>query len=70
MFDFCTDLFSSSPRDAGPILASIKRVVTSDHNAMLLADFTADEVRSVLFSMHPDKSLGLDGLNPGFFQKF
>lgn len=28
------------------------------------------EVKSALFSMHPEKSLGPDGMTPGFYQKW
>ena len=37
---------------------------------MLTANFTADEVNSAIFSMHPDKSPGRDGMNPAFDQRF
>lgn len=35
----------------------------------LMQPFEEKEVKEALFSMHPDKSPGLDGINPGFFQK-
>lgn len=31
---------------------------------------TSEEVKHDVFSMHPDKAAGLDGLNPAFFQVF
>ena len=29
-----------------------------------------EEVKAATFQMHPDKSPGPDGMNPGFYQKF
>lgn len=37
---------------------------------MLTASFTAEVVKAAIFSMHPDKSSGPDGMNPTFYQKF
>lgn len=31
---------------------------------------TSDEVKCDVFTMHPDKSPGFDGLNPDFFQAY
>ena len=39
-------------------------------NRFLLADFDAQEIKDVIFSMHHDKSPGPDGMNPGFFQSY
>lgn len=36
----------------------------------MISNISTDEVREAVFSMHPDKSPGLDGLNPAFFQTF
>ena len=44
--------------------------VTVMHNQLLLELFTAVDVKEALFSMHPDKSSGPDGMNPAFYQKF
>lgn len=35
-----------------------------------MQEVTHEEVKNALFSMHPEKSPGIDGLNPGFFQAF
>ena len=45
-------------------------IITSEHNSMLLAPFSATEVKEAVFSMHPDKSPRPDGMNPAFYQKF
>lgn len=44
--------------------------VTSRENEDLIAEVTMEEVKEAVFSMHPDKSPGPDGLNPAFFQSF
>ena len=36
----------------------------------LLAPFSEIEIQVGIFSMHQDKSLRLDGMNPTFFQNF
>ncbi|KAL8122746.1 hypothetical protein AgCh_010940 [Apium graveolens] len=36
----------------------------------LTAEITSEEVKVAVFSMHPEKSPGSDGLNPAFFQAF
>ena len=41
-----------------------------EENDWLLHLFTRDEFKASLWKMHPDKSLGPDGLNPCFYQKF
>ncbi|VFQ97966.1 unnamed protein product [Cuscuta campestris] len=43
--------------------------VSRTQNDSLVQPFTCEEVRAALFAMHPDKSPGLDGMNPAFFQK-
>lgn len=50
-------------------LRCVKQKVTTEQNAELIRPFSGDEVKEALFSMHPDKALGEDGLNPGFFQR-
>lgn len=40
-----------------------------EDNLELLAPF-CEEFKDALFQMHSDKSSGLDGLNPTFYQKF
>lgn len=35
----------------------------------LVDDITMEELHFVVFSMHPNKALGLDGFNPDFYQK-
>lgn len=44
--------------------------MTSDDNDSLLKSSEISEFKDVIFQMHPDKSLGLDGLNPVFYQRY
>ena len=62
-------LFSSRGCFCDPVVSCIEPSVTVMHNQLLLEPFTAVDVKEVLFSMHPDKSLGPDGMNPAFYQK-
>lgn len=41
--------------------------VTEEENIELVSEITTEEVKEEVFSMHPDKSPGPDGLNPIFF---
>ncbi|KAL8156414.1 hypothetical protein AgCh_001488 [Apium graveolens] len=67
---YFSQLFTASGED-GNIAdgEAVKRVSEAENND-LIAKVTREEVRSAVFSMHPDKSPGPDGLNPAFFQSF
>ncbi|XP_059064794.1 uncharacterized protein LOC131856862 [Cryptomeria japonica] len=49
--------------------SSIPKLITDEDNAMLMAPFSIQEVKDVVFSMSPDKAPGPDGFNALFFQK-
>ncbi|KAJ8767776.1 hypothetical protein K2173_020716 [Erythroxylum novogranatense] len=68
--NYYRDLFTPSHGDPGPLLQYVESKVTPSQNALLLAPFTGEDIRHALFSMHPQKSPGPDGFNPGFFQTF
>lgn len=36
----------------------------------LLSSITEEEVKSAVFSMHPEKALGINEFNPAFYQSF
>lgn len=44
--------------------------VTAEQNLLLQQPVTREEFRDEVFSMHPDKAAGPDGLNPGFYRSF
>uniref|UniRef100_A0A803QDX6 Reverse transcriptase domain-containing protein n=1 Tax=Cannabis sativa TaxID=3483 RepID=A0A803QDX6_CANSA len=69
MVSFYTELFSTSGNLHNDILEDITPAITPEMNTDLLALVTHEEVRKSLFQMHPDKSLGPDGMTPSFFQK-
>ena len=56
--------------DVEPILCNVPRRVTEEQNRYLPNPFEAEEVKTVPFSMHPDKAPGPDGMNLGFFQTY
>lgn len=44
--------------------------ITADQSHKLMQSITEEEVRGAVFAMHPEKSPGIDGLNPCFFQVY
>lgn len=64
------NLFQSSEVNCGEVLEGVNRRISSVQNEKLIEDFTAEEVKNAIFSMHPDKSPGPDGMNPTFYQRF
>lgn len=49
-------------------LAPVSTMVSEDQNGQLTKEFTMLEFTRAINQMHPDKSPGLDGFNPTFFQ--
>lgn len=68
--NYFTEIFSSSGV-AGRLSdrEKVNQVAESENNE-LIAEITDAEVKSAVFSMHPEKSPGHDGLNPAFFQAY
>lgn len=52
------------------ILDCIDSRITQDNNAILTKKISSEEVKGAIFSMHPDKCSGPDGLNPAIYQQF
>ncbi|KAL9669028.1 hypothetical protein QQ045_006569 [Rhodiola kirilowii] len=52
------------------MLAVVPTKVTSDHNVLLLAPYTADKITNAIFQLHPTKAPGIDGFPALFYQKF
>lgn len=48
----------------------MSKKVSQAQNEMMMAPIEDEEVKQALFHMHPGKSLGPDGMSPGFYQKF
>ncbi|GAU16656.1 hypothetical protein TSUD_326060 [Trifolium subterraneum] len=63
-------LFKPRVGDHDPVLNLVQPRVTNDDNFFLNAPITKVEIQQALFQMHPDKSPGLDGFNPAFYQRF
>ncbi|MCH99842.1 hypothetical protein A2U01_0020857, partial [Trifolium medium] len=64
------NLFAPNNGDHTPIVDTIPHCVSDNDNHMLTSPFIEEEFQQAVFSMHPDKSPGPDGLNPAFYQKF
>lgn len=60
-----------NPNQRGNVFGKVDRVVTPNMNHKLLQPYSLDEVKRVLFQMHPSKSPGLDNVSLFFFfQKY
>ncbi|KAH9722180.1 reverse transcriptase domain-containing protein [Citrus sinensis] len=68
--DYFSTLFQTECCSSEEVLRCVEKNSTEDQNMMLLAPFSAVEVKDALFDMHSDKSPGSDGMNPAFYQKF
>uniref|UniRef100_A0A803PTP9 DUF4283 domain-containing protein n=1 Tax=Cannabis sativa TaxID=3483 RepID=A0A803PTP9_CANSA len=69
---YYTDLFCSqgvSPSAIASILQGVTTTLSSSQSAFLAEEFTADEIKTAMFSLSGDKSPGPDGLNSYFYQK-
>ena len=62
------NLFSSGLPNFDGLKISLTDVVSLEENESLVAPFSKEEFTKVIKQMHPEKTPGLDGLNPGFYQ--
>ena len=53
-------MFEGACDQIGDCLSAVKHKMTSDMQHILSSDFTADEIKAVLFQMGPTKALGPD----------
>lgn len=67
---YFNNLFKSTGEHDRLTDREIVNQVTVEENEALVSPVTIEEVKEAVFAMHPDKSPGLDGLNPAFFQTF
>ncbi|KAH9666707.1 reverse transcriptase domain-containing protein [Citrus sinensis] len=68
--EYFTTLFTAGICSYDDVLNCVESKITDAQNQSLLEPFTAEDVQSAVFGMHPDKSPGPDGMNPAFYQKF
>nr|DAD28952.1 TPA_asm: hypothetical protein HUJ06_030420 [Nelumbo nucifera] len=68
--DYFRKLFSLSPSHAIDGFDFVDCKVSDSDNEKFLSPFSFEEFKEAVFQMHSDKSPGLDGLNPAFYQKF
>ena len=61
---------SSNPRQFDAILRGIPQVIIDQMNRKLTKPVSEMEVRKAVFSLHPNKAPGPDGMTPFFFQHF
>ena len=64
---FFRDLYQSIRSNAEPILRLVDKKVKVDQCNFLTKAFEAQEVKDVIFVMHPDKAPRPYGLNLGFY---
>ncbi|CAH9083997.1 unnamed protein product [Cuscuta epithymum] len=68
--DYFINIFTSVQGDRENVLRCVSSKLEAHHNLELLRPIQSEEVKVAVFSMHPDKSPGPDGMSPGFFQHF
>uniref|UniRef100_A0A803P2Y2 Reverse transcriptase domain-containing protein n=1 Tax=Cannabis sativa TaxID=3483 RepID=A0A803P2Y2_CANSA len=70
MLDYYSKMFSAEPGNWEEVLSCVVPKVDEEQNNFLVRPIETQEVKDALFQMHPDKSLGPNGMNPKFFQKY
>ena len=60
----------SYPTQMNQTIDCMESTVTASHNSQLLQTYSAEEIKKVVFQMHPSKSPDPDGMIPFFFQKY
>jgi hypothetical protein len=68
--NYFDELFEGHESVRSPVINMLNQVVDEDDNAQLTAPFYREEFKEAMFAMQPDKCLGPDGFNPGFYQHF
>ncbi|XP_071902137.1 uncharacterized protein [Coffea arabica] len=69
--EYYRNLFNSNDvGDLTEVLDGIPHTITDELNGNMMKPVLEEEIKAVIFSMNPDKSPGVDGMSPLFFQKF
>ncbi|XP_074323958.1 uncharacterized protein LOC141660875 [Apium graveolens] len=68
--DYFTGLFKATPDIESLTEREAVMHVTEGQNEELIKPILREEVKEAIFSMHPEKSPGEDGLNPAFYQTY
>lgn len=69
--EFYSQLFTSSqPNEFEEILKGIHRSIMDQINLQLTQPAKEKQIKEALFSMHPNKALGPDGMSPHVFKNF
>lgn len=67
MVEYFTELYSDARGDYNSVLDVVSTQVIEEDNANLFAPFSFEEFTIAIKQMHPDKSLGPDGMNPACY---
>lgn len=68
--DYFSNLFTSMGSRSDVILNVVSSKLGEQNLLLLDMPFTAEEVKTTIFFMNKDKSLGPDGMNPTFINLF
>lgn len=68
--DLLSELEREGPRDTLHITQNIQRLVTPEHNAMLMWPIEREEVEELVMQMETGKAPGPDGFTVDFFQHY
>lgn len=69
--EYFSELFSSStPADIEVSLNHLERTISPEMNESLCRDISQAEIKKAVFSIHPEKAPGPDGMTPLFYQKY
>ncbi|KAJ9564749.1 hypothetical protein OSB04_000715 [Centaurea solstitialis] len=68
--DFFAEKFSDLRSGKATFRSSILRKISKDHNLMLQAHFSDDEIKKAVWSVESDKTPGPDGYSFGFLKHF
>lgn len=69
--EYFTELFSSStPADIKVSLNHLGSIISLEMNESLCKDISPAEIKKAVFSIHPEKTPGPDGMTALFYQKY